>query len=100
MPKFNPDEYEPREPSYTISEFCIEEGISKPTFYKWQAAGIGPQVMRNGAKIVITHQERLRWQRERTGCNTNDVRQSVAGLRKKAKAAVAHAEHVRKASAR
>jgi len=49
--------------SQTIAEFCQHERISKTTFYKLRAAGLGPNELRlpNSAVVRITPEAREAW---------------------------------------
>jgi hypothetical protein len=51
------------EPSYTIREFCAEERIAEPTYYKMRAQGLGPKELRYLQVVRITHASRLEWQK-------------------------------------
>ena len=53
---------EPFEPSYNIGEFCAAEGMSRPFYNKLRERGRGPEEMRDGSWVRISHQARLRWQ--------------------------------------
>ena len=61
----------PRKPpppaAYTIPEFCEAHRISRATFYNLQRAGLGPQVMDAGRKIVTA--TAAEWRREGTTAN-------------------------------
>jgi hypothetical protein len=48
----------------TIQQFCELERISELTYHKMHNAGRAPREMRRGANVRISHQERLRWQKE------------------------------------
>ena len=45
----------------TIEEFCQRHRISVPTLYKLWSTGIGPERMRVGRKVLITHAAAQRW---------------------------------------
>ena len=61
--KAKPDEFAPLfEPSYTIPEFCRVERISQAYYAKIRAMGLGPEEMRIGTVVRITHTKRLEWQ--------------------------------------
>jgi transposase-like protein len=51
--------------AYTISEFCEAWRISRTQLYKQWREGIGPRFMRNGTKIIITHEAAVVWSHER-----------------------------------
>jgi hypothetical protein len=62
-----PDKASPRpfEPSYTVTEFCTAERISRVALYEMWKNGKGPRFYKNGVRPIITHKARLDWQRER-----------------------------------
>jgi predicted DNA-binding transcriptional regulator AlpA len=51
--------------AYRIPEFCRSHGISQAFFFKLQAAGLGPRVMRLGARVLISKESAAAWRRER-----------------------------------
>jgi predicted site-specific integrase-resolvase len=53
------------EPSYTVSEFCATEKISRVALYEFWKQGKGPRYYQNGKRRIITHQARRDWQAER-----------------------------------
>ena len=85
--------YVPHEPSYSISEFCIEEGISEPTYYKLKKQGLAPEEIRYpGVAIVrITYAARMAWQQRMqnpTGEQAEVVRRIAASMLEKSHSAV------------
>jgi hypothetical protein len=54
----------PFEPSYTVSEFCKAERISRVALYEFWKQGKGPRYYLNGRCRRITHAARLEWQHE------------------------------------
>ena len=54
----------PHEPSYTVSEFCAAERISRVALYEFWKQGKGPRYYMNGRCRRITHAGRMEWQRE------------------------------------
>lgn len=53
------------EQSYTVKEFCIKHRISKQTYMRLRARGLGPKEIRLFSTIRITHDADQEWQRER-----------------------------------
>jgi hypothetical protein len=53
------------EPSYTVSEFCAAERMSRAQLYKAWKEGWGPKYYRNGNRRIITPTARRAWQVER-----------------------------------
>ena len=50
-------------PSYTISEFCIAERISQPTYHSLRRQGLGPATISLTSRIIrITSAARREWQ--------------------------------------
>jgi hypothetical protein len=82
------------DPSYTIAEFCLAEGMTKVTYHKLRNLGQGPREMRIGAMVRITHKARLDWQKARenpTGAEAAAVEKMRRGLRTRSHAAAARA---------
>jgi hypothetical protein len=52
------------DPSYTISEFCAAERISRGMLYKLWGQGRGPRRFYIGAAPRISHQARVEWRRQ------------------------------------
>jgi hypothetical protein len=55
------------DPSYTVSEFCAAERISRAQLYLLWAEGKGPKhyIIGKSSHRRITHAARLEWQAER-----------------------------------
>ena len=51
--------------AYTISEFCSAYRISRSKLYQLWALGIGPRVMRIGAKVLISIEAASDWRQQR-----------------------------------
>ena len=51
------------EPSYSVSEFCTAERISRVKLYQFWNQRKGPRYYKNGNRRRITHAARLEWQR-------------------------------------
>jgi hypothetical protein len=83
----------PERSAFTISEFCARNHITKPTYYKMRAVGLGPDEMRIDDIVRITVAAEARWQRAREnpkGKEAEAVRASAKRLRDKAQAAAAN----------
>ena len=50
---------------FTVAEFCDAHRISRAKLYQLWKAGIGPRVLRVGAKVIITCEAAAEWRRER-----------------------------------
>jgi hypothetical protein len=48
--------------SKTIQEFCDDNRISRSFYYKMRRAGVGPDEMRYGTVVRITHRAEAIWQ--------------------------------------
>jgi len=46
---------------YSVPSFCAAHGISESFFYQLQAEGLGPDVLRLGARVFVTHEAASRW---------------------------------------
>jgi hypothetical protein len=51
--------------AYTIKEFCAAYRLSVPMFYKLRARGEAPDVMKVGARTLISVDAADRWRRQR-----------------------------------
>jgi hypothetical protein len=60
----NESNFIPKDPSYTVDEFCKAERISRVRLYELWKLGHGPRFYMNGRCRRITHAARLEWQRE------------------------------------
>jgi hypothetical protein len=49
----------------TVREFCRRHRISLSFYYKLRAAGLAPDAMKLGARVLITREAQRRWRRER-----------------------------------
>jgi hypothetical protein len=50
---------------FSIRTFCLAHHISESMFHKMRAAGLGPQVMRVGTRILVTFEAATAWRAER-----------------------------------
>jgi hypothetical protein len=53
---------DPYEPSYTVSQFCESEKISRVRLYDLWKAGVGPKFYYNGKRRIIPHSARIEFQ--------------------------------------
>lgn len=56
---------QPYEPSYTVTEFCAAERMSKVRLYEEWKDGVGPQFYWNGNRRIIPHSARLEYQQRK-----------------------------------
>ena len=69
----------PHDGAATIEEFCQKHRISVPTLYKLWSIGIGPERMRVGRKVLITHAAAQRWREEREKATEEAERNGIGG---------------------
>ena len=50
---------------FSIKSFCIAHGISEGFYFKLREQGHGPQELRLGTRVFITHESAQRWRAER-----------------------------------
>jgi hypothetical protein len=50
---------------FSIKTFCLAHHISESMFHKMRAAGLGPQVMQVGNRVLITFEAAANWRTER-----------------------------------
>jgi len=50
---------------FSVASFCQAHGISESFFYQLKAEGLGPDVLRLGARVFITHEAAARWRAAR-----------------------------------
>jgi hypothetical protein len=65
MPLENTPAHQGQHAAYTVAEFCQAYRISRSKLYQLWDVGIGPRVLKIGAKILITIDAARDWQRER-----------------------------------
>ena len=95
------NKFEPIEPSYSIGQFIVSEGMSRPFYNKLRELGLGPKEMRWGNWVRISHTERLRWQERMANLTpeqaalVQQVKERMAARgRKAAAASAASAKHI------
>jgi hypothetical protein len=49
----------------TIPQFCAAHNISTPFYYKMRKAGLGPDEIRLGSKILVGREAAARWRADR-----------------------------------
>jgi len=92
---------------FSIAEFCLRHGISKPTYFKLKNAGLGPAEMRICNIIRISRQSELEWMRARTFPRGDELKAreraeavAVEKSKKAGQAAVESDRHISKAGPR
>ena len=50
---------------YSRAGFCRSHGLSESFYHKLQNEGLGPDEMRVGARVFITHESAARWRTAR-----------------------------------
>jgi hypothetical protein len=51
--------------AYTMSEFCVAHRIGLNTYYRLRKAGLGPDEIHIGTKVLITRESAARWRAAR-----------------------------------
>jgi hypothetical protein len=46
---------------FSVASFCVAHGISQAFYFKLKNQGLGPDEMRLGSRIFITHESAARW---------------------------------------
>jgi hypothetical protein len=62
----------PNELAFSIPRFCELHGISQIMYFRLQQQGLGPQVMKVGARTLISAEAAAKWRRDRERGPTND----------------------------
>jgi hypothetical protein len=55
---------------FSIKTFCLAHHLSEAMFFKMREAGIGPDVMQVGRRVLITFESAARWRAEREAAAT------------------------------
>lgn len=55
----------PKPAAHSVAEFCEANRLSVAMFYKLRAKGLAPDVMKVGARTLISVEAAARWRRER-----------------------------------
>jgi hypothetical protein len=50
---------------YDIRSFCSSHGISEAFFHQLREQGLGPDLMRVGRRVFVTHEAAARWRAQR-----------------------------------
>jgi hypothetical protein len=50
---------------FSIKSFCAAHGISEGFYFQLRAQGLGPDELRLGTRVLITHEAAARWRAER-----------------------------------
>src|SRR5262245_17846066 len=50
---------------FSIKSFCLAHGISEGFYFQLREQGKGPQELRLGTRVFITHESAARWRAER-----------------------------------
>jgi predicted DNA-binding transcriptional regulator AlpA len=56
--------------AYSIASFCAAHEISRSKFYQMINEGIGPRLMKVGAKVLISAEAAADWRAEREAATT------------------------------
>jgi predicted DNA-binding transcriptional regulator AlpA len=50
--------------AYTLREFCARHGLSRAHFYRLQALGSGPRLIRAGRRVLVSREAATDWRRK------------------------------------
>ena len=64
--------------AFSIAEFAELHGISIDTYFKLARSGLGPRVMKIGARTLISVESATRWRAEREAAAVADGREADA----------------------
>ena len=58
---------------FSVASFCVAHGISEALYHKLKNQGLGPDEMRLGSRIFITHESAARWRAEREAATAAEI---------------------------
>jgi len=83
--------------AYTVPEFCFRNSISRPTYHRLRAQGLGPKEMRLGLNAIrITAEAERDWQRRMQEPRTDLEKRTAERAVKAGDAAAKSSKHVSK----
>jgi hypothetical protein len=83
--------------SFTVQEFCARHNISRPTYHRLRAQGLGPKEMRPALNLIrITADADREWQRRMQEPRPDLEKRTVERAVKAGDAAVRSSKHVSK----
>jgi hypothetical protein len=62
---------------YTIPEFCRRHGFSESFYHKLQQKGLGPRIMKVGARTLISLDAAAQWRQEREEAASPKIEETV-----------------------
>ena len=63
---------------YSVTSFCVAHGISEAFYFKLKKQGLGPDEMRLGSRIFITHESAARWRTVREAATAAATEKATA----------------------
>jgi len=63
--------------AFTVEEFCVRNHISKNTYYKLKALGLGPREMEIGRTRLISHEEEAKWREARSNPKGDEAKRNA-----------------------
>ena len=54
----------------SIASFCVAHGISQAFYFELRKQGLGPDLMKVGRRVFITHESAARWRQQREAAST------------------------------
>ncbi|SRR6266699_1498111 len=55
---------------FSIKSFCAAHGISEGFYFQLRKQGLGPDEMKLGVRVFVTHESAARWRAEREAAST------------------------------
>jgi len=63
---------------FSVASFCVAHGISQAFYFKLKNQGLGPDEMRLGSRIFITHESAARWRTVREAATAAATEKATA----------------------
>jgi len=63
---------------FSVASFCVAHGISEAFYFKLKNQGLGPDEMRLGSRIFITHESAARWRTVREAATAAATEKATA----------------------
>ena len=62
---------------FSVASFCEAHGISEAFYFKLKNQGLGPDEMRLGSRIFITHESAARWRTVREAATAATTEKAI-----------------------
>ena len=63
---------------FSVMSFCEAHGISQALYFKLKNQGLGPDEMRLGSRVFVTHESAARWRTVREAATTVATEKATA----------------------